>query len=112
MDLPPEPAPVEAAAQEASPASAGAEEAAQATRGGPVELAVVVNVNRDLGVVFDFTVPKGTTVFGLKEMIAWQDPTDSLSPDDISLKLPGAADTLSNTVVLTDALTNLDLCEL
>jgi len=118
LDLPPpepEPAPCEAAEEEAAaPARTTADAAgkAGARTGGPRELAVVVSVNRDLGVVFEFTVQAGTTVFGLKEMIAWQDPTDSLSPEGLALKLPDAQDALVDTQVLTEALVNLDLCEL
>lgn len=118
LELPPEPdvrQEAEAAGEAAPPKAAEAPAPPKAeakAQGGPLELPVVVNVNKDLGVVFEFTVQKGTTVFGLKEMIAWQDPTDSLSAEGLALKLPDAQDALVDTLVITEALTTLDLCEL
>lgn len=76
----------------------------------PTEFSVTVFIERSLGLQSEYRILSGTTVGQLKVLVANDDPTGMIQPDEIALKLPTSSTPLSDNHQLTTQITEVELC--
>jgi len=77
------------------------------------EVELLVDIDRGMGLKSTVYVQSGATVQEAKERLSAEDPTGGLRAEDVGLRLPDSASgrELWDDEVLTEAITEVDICE-
>jgi len=76
----------------------------------PGEIMVTIHIDRDMELMLETMVSFGSTIALLKDKIAAEDPTGMLSPEEFRLKIPDSPDVLDEASIVSNRMSELELC--
>eukprot|EP00403_Amphidinium_massartii_P004130 CAMPEP_0178378556 /NCGR_PEP_ID=MMETSP0689_2-20121128/4489_1 /TAXON_ID=160604 /ORGANISM="Amphidinium massartii, Strain CS-259" /LENGTH=1144 /DNA_ID=CAMNT_0019998633 /DNA_START=59 /DNA_END=3493 /DNA_ORIENTATION=- len=74
------------------------------------DIEVTIHIDREMELMLETKVSRGSSIAALKEQIAAEDPTGMLAPEHFRLQVPGTNEILDESSIVSSTMSELEIC--